>query len=109
MKPQFTLKVCGNVKRKNLSTKAEAAVTRKHTNAKNKQLEDAVQWCRVNNARGKAALNTELFPLIKDRETINRRLDGKIKNGEERSYCSIMTTEEEYSLVRFVKNRNRCM
>ena len=35
MEPQFTLKVCGNAKRKNLSTKSDAAVSRKHTNAKN--------------------------------------------------------------------------
>ena len=54
---------------------------------------------------GQAALKTGRFPLIKDRETINRRLDGKVKNGEERSYCSILTNTEERMIVEFAKIR----
>jgi len=60
---------------------------------KNKQLESAVQWCRENNVRGHAAIKTGQFSLIKDRETINRRLDGKIINGFERQ-CAILMEEE---------------
>ena len=39
----------------------------------------AVEWCIENNARGHAAIKTGLFNLIKDRGTIDRRLDGKVK------------------------------
>ena len=59
--------------------------------------------------RGQAAYKTGRFPLIKGRETMNRRLDGKVKNGEERSYCSILTNTEERMIVEFAKNKNRCM
>nr|XP_047137316.1 uncharacterized protein LOC124813827 [Hydra vulgaris] len=47
-----------------------------------------------------------MFSLIKDRETINRRLDGKVVNGQERSYC---TENEETCIVRFIKNKNRSL
>jgi hypothetical protein len=62
----------------NPSSNAEALIKRKATLEKNKQLEAAVQWCKEINVRGHAAIKTRQFPLIKDRETINRRLDGKI-------------------------------
>ena len=64
----------------NPGNKAEAAV-RKFTDNKNEQLREAVEYCLVNNVRGHAALSTGRFNLIKDRETINRRLDGQIKTG----------------------------
>jgi hypothetical protein len=53
--------------------------------------------------RGQAAFKTGRFPLIKDRETINRRLDEKVKNGEECIYCSILTNTEERMIVEFAK------
>ena len=49
---------------------------------KNEQLEEAVQYCIANGVRGHTALKTGRFHLIKDRETINGRLDGKIKTGK---------------------------
>ena len=64
------------------NNKAEAIVGRKYTNAKNQQLRETVQYCFDNNVRGHTALKTGKFHLIKDRETINRRLDGKIKTGK---------------------------
>ena len=103
MKPKFALRISGRTSRSNPSTKAEAVVARKSTNEKNQQLEEAIAWCKENNARGQAALKTGLFPLIKDRETINRRLDGKIINNQERSYCKILTHDEEESIVAFIK------
>ena len=109
MKPKFNLRVCGSTSVKNPTTKAEAIVARKSTNEKNKQLAAAVAWCRENNARGQAALKTGLYPLIKDRETINRRLDGKVINSQERSYCTILTHNEESCIVSYLKNKNRCM
>lgn len=76
MKPKFNLKV------KKPSTRDEANVARKKTNLRNKQIEEAVKFCKENGVKGQAALNTGNFPLIKDRETINRRLDGSIKTGK---------------------------
>ena len=40
---------------------------------------------------------------------INRNLDGKVINCQERSYCTILTNEEEECIVSFLKNKNRCM
>lgn len=110
MKPKFSMRIQQQRSpRSNPSTKADAVVARKWTNAKAEQLKAAVAWCVENGARGYAALKTGQFPLIKDRETINKRLDGKIVNGEERAYCTIITSEEDRSIVQFVKNKNRCM
>ena len=91
----------------NPGNKAQAAVRRKFTETKNQQLCEAVEYCITNGVRGQAALSTGQFNLIKDRETINRRLDGKVKTGQERGYCSIFTVEEEDSVVKYVKNMNR--
>ena len=33
----------------------------------------------------------------------------KLFLGQERSYCTIFTPEEELSVVRFIKNKNRCL
>ena len=109
MKPQFNLRVSSRPIRGNPSTKAEAEVIRKSVSDKSEQLAEAVAWCKENNARGQAALRTGQFPLVKDRETINRRLDNKIINGQERSYCTILTHDEEECVVTYLKNKNRCM
>ena len=93
----------------NPSSKAEAIVARKATEAKNEQLTRAVTWCKEHNVRGYTAIKSGLFPLIKDRQTINSRLDGKIVNGREREYCSILTEDEEQSIVAYVKNKNRAL
>ena len=66
-------------------------MARKRINAKTEQLKAAVAWCIENGARGYAALKTGQFPLIKDRETINKRLDGKIITG---TNCTVLTAEE---------------
>ena len=84
MKPKFRLRI--DKKRSvssNPSTKSEVAVIRKRSNQKSDQLKAAVEWCIQNKSRGHAALKTGLFPLIKDHETINKRLDGKVIHGEE--------------------------
>ena len=53
------------------STKVEAIVIGKGTNAKTEQLDAAMAWCIQNGSCGYAALKTGKFPLIKDFETIN--------------------------------------
>ena len=58
----------------------------------------------TNNVRGYSAIKSGLFPLVKNRRTIDKRLDGVIVTGTEKEYCSILTSEEEDSrnLVFFV-------
>ena len=100
MKPKFSLKIQklnGNSPTSNPNTKAEAVVARKRIDKKNDQITKAVEWCIENNAHGHAALKTGMFNLIKDRGTIDRRLDGKMKTGIEKQYCSILTAAEENS------------
>lgn len=93
----------------NPNSKAEAIVARKAIETKNEQLARAMKWCIENDKRGHSAIKSGLFPLIKDRQTINRRLDGKVKNGSEREYCTILTQEEEESIIAYIKNKNRAM
>ena len=50
-----------------------------------------------------------MFPSIKCPKSINRRLDGIVVAGEEKRYCSILTSDEEESLVRYIKNRSQCL
>ena len=78
----------------NHNSKVTTTVARTRTNEKNRQLHEAVKRCSENKARGGSALKTGLFPLIKDRQTINRRLDGKVAIGGEREYCKILTFDD---------------
>ena len=74
---------------------------------KSKQLEEAIEWCLINNKCGLAAINSEKFPLIKDLRTINKWIDGVIITANEKEYCSIFTKDEEESLVCYIINKNR--
>lgn len=82
-------------------------VLQKRVNSRAIQLNEAVEWCQLNDCRGYLAIKSGEFPLIRDARTINKRLDSKIETGEEKRYCSILTDKEELSLVRYLKNRNR--
>ena len=110
MSSKFNLRIkTTQSRRSKANNKAEALVVQKKRERKAAQLEEACRWCIENNARGYKALSTGLFPLIKDKATINNRLDNKVITGKEKEYCSILTSEEEESLVRFVKNKNQCL
>ena len=89
------------------TSKSRCSVLRDVIDLKSKQIEEAVEWCRINNKRGWAAINTGKFPLVKDLRTINKRLDGVVETGKEKEYCTIFTTEEEESIVCYIKNKNR--
>ena len=88
---------------------AHDAIRRTASNKRAIELEEAVTYCRTNGCRGQKALASGLFPTIGCPKTINRRLDGKVTTGEEKRYCSILTKEEEESLVRYLANRSRCL
>ena len=115
MKPKFgtRIQLVSPTSKRKPNTKAEARVTRSSIKTKQAQIRAAIKWCQENNARSYAALNTGLFPLIKSRSTIDStigsRLDGKFVTGSEKQYCSILTNEEEESIVIFVKNKNHCL
>ena len=70
-------------------------------------MKKAVDWCNENNKRGQAALKTGKFPLIKDRGTIDRRLDGKLKNPKKDHLRIPKSPDEENEIVRYIKNKNR--
>ena len=109
VKPKFSLKVKCVTPYLNTkpNSKAEAIIHRKNINLKENQIEKAVQWCIDNNKKGHAALKTGMFPLIKDRETIDRQLNGT-KMNIKKEHLRILTLEEEMSIVQYVKNKNRC-
>jgi len=56
----------------NPNNAAEAKVARKKINNREDQLNDAVKWCKEHNCRGYSAVKSKLFPLIKDRRTIDK-------------------------------------
>ena len=45
---------------------------------------------------------------MKDRRTIDKRLDGICGIGQEKEYCRILTCNEEKALVCHIRNENRC-
>ena len=108
VKPKFEIKirpscikVCGKP-----NSKAEAIVKRKMIEEKEKQIQEAVEWCKENGRKGYAAIMTGNFPLIKDRGTIDRRLNGKVNCKKE--HLRILAPDEEQSVVEYIKNKNRC-
>ena len=58
---------------------------------------------------GWSAVQSGLFPSIKAHRTINKCLDGVMQEGEQKRYCSLLTSPEETSLIRYIKNRSRCL
>ena len=65
MKPKYALHLQSQ-KSLNQNSKAEAAATRKHTNSKNPQPMEAVQWYKVRRVRGQYILKSGLFAMIQD-------------------------------------------
>ena len=87
------------------SSKAAAYMTRKRLSAKQKQLDDAVRWCKTKNKRGWAAIHSEKLPLIKSLSTVNKRLDGRYSLEKN----ILMTVAEENSLVRYLIKKPKQM
>ena len=75
-------------------SKTRSKVMQKVNEQRDDELTCAVQWCRENNCRGWAAIKSCLFQLIKDPRTINKYLDGEIKIGHTKEYCSILNVED---------------
>lgn len=106
MKVKIALKEPKSLVRRHQSA-AHDRILKQHSKKKHKQIDDAVKYCIENSCRGYKALVTGNYPLIKDARTINKRLDGVLKNGDEQHKRRILTVCEEEELVRHVKNKNR--
>ena len=87
---------------------AHRAIYQEKIDSRREQLIAALEYCKENNCRGKKALSTGLFPLVKSRDNIDRILDGKTKHPScAKEYCSILTQEEEAVIVSFIVNKAR--
>ena len=86
------------------TSRPKATLIKNQAKERENQLKEAVQYCVEKNCRGYSAVKSGLFPLIKDRRTIDKRLDGKSGTGDEKEYCSVVTISEEKA-----KNKNRCL
>ena len=65
----------------NPNNMAEAKVALRKISSREEQLRQAVNWCMENRCRGYSAIKSGLFPLVKNRRTVDKRLDGKITTG----------------------------
>ena len=99
MKPKFNLRL-------RPKTKHQAASYRGKINLNEQILAKAVEYCKQNNCRGYKAVKQGGFNV--DPRTINRILDGA-NIGENKSHLSILTSDEENSIVLYAKNKNRCL
>ena len=84
---------------------AHDRIEAKHTQAKTEELKKAVMYCKENNCKGWAALNTGMFPLFKDPRTVNSRLeklDSEIIVGEGKPHLRVLTFEEERKFVQYL-------
>ena len=75
-------------------SKASQKIARVLYDQKQEQIVDAVEYCKLNKCRGKKALSTGKFPLVKDHKTITRRLDGDVVHDHEKSHVSILLPEK---------------
>ena len=105
MKVKISLNEEFTLKRHN-SVKEDQLIKRKKI-IKDRDIYEAVQWCKENCKRGYAAIKTGFFPSIKDARTVNAYLDGEREIGEQNRYQNIMTKDEEDIFVRYLTNKNR--
>ena len=57
----------------------------KRIEAKRLEIESAVKYCRENNCKGYRAIADLNLQYVKDPQTINSRLSGKVTTGDEKS------------------------
>ena len=108
IKPKFYLKIKGSVSVIGKpNSKAEASVKRKFIDLKEKQIQDAGQWCKDNQKRGHSVLKIGCSHQLKNPGTIDQRLDGKTANLK-KEHLQILTNDEESSVEELVKNKNIC-
>ena len=122
MKPKFKLRLKDNIsnteannyKQKVLKIhpdkKAKAKVVRAWRVAKEEEFSRAIKYCQDKDVCGYSAVNTGLFPSIKDTRSIYQLSDeptSTIKST--RSDCKILSGMEEQVLLLFLKNKSHSM
>ena len=83
------------------------SLNRNQTVAKETVLIEAVEWCKLNGHIGWKAVNSGLFPGIKDPQTINKRWDGVIEIGTQKKGLLQDFDFDRRGVLRYIKNRNR--
>ena len=120
MKPKFSLRIKDlGSEEAGSSTSTQSTPKKKYTRhlsmhhekeiqkkreAKKKEIEQAVIYCRENSCKGYKAITDLNLKFCKDPRTINARLEKEVVAGEEQR---ILTVTEERTLVRYLINRNR--
>jgi hypothetical protein len=94
MRPKFYLRL-------RPKTKYQAASYRDKIELNENTLANAVEYCKKNNCRGYKSVKQGGYNV--DPRTINRILDGA-EIGENKSHLSILTKDEENSIVLYAKN-----
>ena len=87
----------------------EHKIKQKRIDDKNEQLNKTIAFCIDNNCRGYAAISAGVCPDIKDRRTINRRLDKELNIGTEKEYCQALTNMGEKIIVNYIKNKSEAL
>ena len=91
-------------KQKRHNSQHQEKENRKKMDAKKKEIEEAVAYCRENNCKGYKAISDLNLQYCKDPRTINAHLERDYEAGKKRQ---MLTEQEEKSLVRFLINKNR--
>ena len=109
MKSKFSLRKTANANSiiKKPRNKSEAAVKQFNRDERYKQINQAVEWCKINGKRGSVAISTGHFPLIKSKNGIDKRLDNLVLTGNEKKHLMILTAEEVDTIVEYVRCKNR--
>ena len=102
MKPPFAIRVIAKGASLNPSSIQDAKIAVQHADEKRNQIVEAVEWWV--NKSDHSALKKGLSPLIKDRNTIDKRLTGKMHVGSSgKDHLCILTIDEEKQIVLYVK------
>ena len=87
---------------------AQRKINQQRVTAKKEQISAAVQFCKDNSCRGFKALSSGRYPLVKSPNTINNQLDGVTPPPRHsKDYCSVITIDEEDTLVQTIVSKNR--
>ncbi|KAK3269648.1 hypothetical protein CYMTET_21918 [Cymbomonas tetramitiformis] len=89
-------------------TKAEQKTAAKTSRSRLKQHELALEWCHANKKGARAACATGLWPPLVTRNSLDKRLQGRVSNGMENAARMILTPEDEKSIAKYLILKNLC-
>lgn len=106
---QVNLEIQFEGKKRITTTKLELKKAKEKRSMWEEDMQKAVAYCKEHNVRGGFVIRNGICKLIKDKRSINKRLDGLSKLRKTREDSRILTVNEEEALVRHLKNKNRAM